>query len=102
MLNTENIIIKFSPHIFWDTDVKDIDLHTHKRFIIQRVIQYGMMEDWELLQSTYGLNTIKEEAVQFRTLDKVSLSFLCHIFKLQKTDFRCYIYQQLLPNYWNS
>lgn len=43
-------------------------------FFSQRVIEYGKIEDWNLLKSLYGLEKIKEFAIQFRTLDAVSLS----------------------------
>ena len=80
----------FSPHLSWDVDLDDFDFEKHEKFFAQRVIEYGKMEDWNLLKVLYGLNNIKDLALQFRTLDAVSLSFLSTIFKIDKKEFRCY------------
>ena len=92
----------FSKHLFWDVDLSDFDFEKHEKFFAQRVIEYGKMEDWNLLKVLYGLNKIKDLALQFRTLDAVSLSFLSTIFKIDKKEFRCYKHKQLVQNYWNS
>ncbi len=92
----------FSKHLFWDVDLSDFDFEKHEKFFAQRVIEYGKMEDWNLLKVLYGLNKIKDLALQFRTLDAVSLSFLSTIFKIDKKEFRYYKHKQLVQNYWNS
>jgi hypothetical protein len=92
----------FSPHLFWDVDLDDFDFELHDGFFAQRVIEYGKMNDWNLLKKLYGLERIRNLAIQFRTLDAVSLSYLSTIFKIDKSEFRCYKSRQLAPNYWNS
>jgi hypothetical protein len=92
----------FSQHLFWDVDLEGFDFEKHDRFFAQRVIEYGKMEDWNLLKKLFGLERIKELALQFRTLDAVSLSYLAAIFKIDKSEFRCYKHKQLIQNYWNS
>ena len=92
----------FSQHLFWDVDLDGFDYEKHDRFFAQRVIEYGKISDWELLKKRYGLKKIKELALQFRTLDAVSLSYLSTIFQIDKSEFRCYKQRQLVQNYWNS
>lgn len=92
----------FSSHLFWDTDLSKFDLDKHKSFLIQRVIEYGTLNDWKLIKEFYGLETIKKLSLEFRTLDVVSLSFLSTLFKIDKTEFRCYRHKQSVPNCWNS
>jgi hypothetical protein len=65
-----------------------------KAFIIQRVLEYGLLQDWRIINKTYGLEEIKKVAITFRTIDDVTLSFLCAILKLKKEDFRCYNLKQ--------
>lgn len=99
----ENISIQdFSSHLFWDTDLSKLDLDKHKSFLIQRVVEYGTLNDWKLIKERYGLATIKKLSLEFRTLDAVSLSFLSTLFKIDKTAFRCYRHKQSVSNYWNS
>lgn len=92
----------FSPHLFWDVDLKIFDLDKHKVFMVERVLQYGKLDDWKNLKSYYGLETIKNISLNIRSLDAVTLSFVSTIFKIDKTEFRCYKHRQLVQNYWNS
>ena len=40
----------FSAHLFWDLDLEKFDLDQYKEFIVQRVLEYGMLKDWILLK----------------------------------------------------
>lgn len=92
----------FSPHLFWDVDLSDFDFQKHKAHLIQKVLEYGLIEDWKLLKIIYGLETIKDVSLKLRSLDAVTLSYLAALFSIDKKEFRCYKHKQLLPNYWNS
>jgi len=96
------IIADFSQHLFWDVDLSLFDLEKHKVFLIHRVLEYGLIEDWNLIKEFYGLETIKEVALNVRTLDAVTLAFVSNLFGIDKTEFRCYKHRQLYPTYWNS
>ncbi len=95
-------ISDFSKHLFWDVDLNGFDFEKHDQWFSQRVIEYGNWEDWNLLKKLYGLERIKELALQFRTLDAISLSYLAAIFNIDQSEFRCYKHKQLFPTYWNS
>ncbi len=93
-INNQKDIATLSPHLFWDTDKSKLDIHQSKAFIIQRVLEYGLLQDWRMINKTYGLEEIKKVAITFRTIDDVTLSFLCSILKLKKEEFRCYNLKQ--------
>ena len=95
-------INNFSKYLFWDVDLKTFDLDKHKVQMIQKVLELGQIEDWKLLKTYYGLETIKEVSLNLRSLDVVTLSFLSTIFNIDKTEFRCYKHKQLVQNVWNS
>lgn len=101
-MNQKITINDFSPYLFWDVDLNGFDFIKHQSFFIQRVLEYGFMKDWNLLKELYGLETIKEVSLNIRSLDAVTLSYLSAIFKIDKTEFRCYKHRQLYPNLWNS
>ena len=92
----------FSKHLFWDVDLDGFDFEKHKAHLIQKVLEYGLINDWNLLKKVYGLETIKDVSLNLRSLDAVTLSYLSAIFKIDKTEFRCYKHRQLFPTYWNS
>ncbi len=96
-----SLITSLSPHIFWDVDVQSVDMEKNGVFVLQRVLQYGILKDWLLLKSIIGVENIKALAVQLPTLDDVSISFLSNLYKIDKSEFKCYKNKQSNQNYWS-
>jgi len=94
-------LFDLTPHIFWDVDVESIDVEKNGVFILQRVLQYGLLQDWLILKSSLGYEKIKSIAVSISTLDDVSISFLSNLLKIEKSEFKCYKNRQSNQNYWN-
>jgi hypothetical protein len=90
-----------SPHVFWDVDVLTIEEEKNAIFIVQRVIQYGLLKDWKILVSSLGIEKLKTYILEIPDLDPVSLSFLSNLFNYEKSQFKCYKNRQLNPNFWN-
>ena len=95
------MLLNLSPHIFWDVDVNSIDMEKNGVFVLQRVLQYGLLKDWLIIKSNLGLEKMKSIAVQIPTLDDVSLSFLSNLLHIEKSEFRCYKNRQSNQNYWS-
>ena len=93
-------VSKLSKRMFWDTPIENIDPVKHSRWIVDRVMRWGKVEDWELIKKWYGKSGLRKIVVTSRDLDNVSISFLCIVLDLKKEDFRCYIERQLHPNFW--
>ena len=103
MINKEFCKLEnFSPHLFWDMDKSKIDFVTAKTQIVFQVVEYGLMSDWILIQKIYPPEIIKTIVLNLRTLDKVTLAYLSHFFKVDKTQFRCYKTSQSAESFWNS
>ena len=95
-------VSKLSKRMFWDTPIKNIDPVKHSRWIVERVMGYGSLEDWQIIKRWYGKEGLRSTVVKSRVLDAVSVSFLCLVLDLKKEDFRCYKERQLRPNFWTS
>lgn len=91
----------FSTNLFWDVDASALDMEENKRFVIQRVLEYGILSDWEIIKNSYGINTIAEEMQKVRTLDGTSLSFISAITNIPVKKFRCYTSKQSKVLHWN-
>lgn len=76
--------------LFWDIDMEQVNMDTCPAQIIQRVLEYGIWEDWQIIRNYYGLNKIVEVCRNLRSLDPVALSFICTISDTDKTEYRCY------------
>ncbi|MBT4412201.1 MAG: hypothetical protein HOC82_20360 [Bacteroidetes bacterium] len=97
-----NLQIKYlSEHLFWDVDRSVLEPEKHKAYIIKQVLEYGLMDDWSLLQKYYGVEQIAEVSTTFRDLDKRALSFISFLSKIPIEKFRCYTYQQSIPKHWD-
>ena len=90
-----------SKHLFWDVDRNTLDLNKNFRFILTRVLEYGLINDWTLLYQYFGLEKIASEAKEIRSLDDKSLHFIAHLSDSKLEEFRCYTYKQSIPKHWN-
>ena len=91
-----------NQHLFWDIDTQHFDIDRSASWIIQRVLEYGSMKDWFIIEDYFGIDKIVAYSMNFRTLDPVALSFLCFISDTKKEDYRCYHIAQSHPTPWNS
>ncbi len=98
----ENIMSRFTENLFWDADMSKLDLNKYPAYVIQRVLEYGEMQDWKLINEIYELPKIVEVCKGLRTLDPVCLSFICAISHTKKEEYRCYRTRQSNPTLWNS
>jgi len=100
-MEKDKILSKLSKHLFWDVNRDTLDIDNNKSTIIKQVLEYGLIEDWALIYNYYGIAQIAKVAVCFRELDKKALSFVSFISKIPIEKFRCYNYQQSIPQHWN-
>ena len=91
----------FRKALFWDVDVYTIDYEKHARFVIDRVLSRGNLNDWWQLCRFYGLDTIEEEALQIRYMDKLTLNFCHTLFNTPKEKFRCYNTEPSIQKLWD-
>jgi len=40
--------------LLWDVDINDLDVDKNARYIIQRVLEYGELEDWKLIKQYFS------------------------------------------------
>ena len=90
-----------SGRMFWDTPVSNIHWYEHRHFIVQRVMRYGKLEDWKLIQQWYGSDTLREIVVSLNNLDAISVAFLSLVLNIDKKAFRCYTEKQSRQNFWD-
>ena len=101
-MSSKECIAKLSNVLFWDIDMNEADMDKYPAHFIQRVLEYGNMDDWRLLRDYYGLDKIVEVCKGLRTLDPVCLSFICTISNTKEEEYRCYHFRQSFPTLWNS
>lgn len=93
--------MELRPSLFWDADVKTIDLQKHKRQIIERTLMRGRIEEVCALFAFYGRNVIAEVMISARYIDKLTLALCSALFEKPITEFRCYKLAQSNPQHWD-
>lgn len=76
-------------------------MDNNKEYIIKQVLEYGLINDWRIIKNYYGVKQIGEVAKEFRNLESKTLSFISIVSQVPKEEFRCYTYQQSIPQHWN-
>ncbi|MEN9611116.1 MAG: hypothetical protein RLZZ628_1930 [Bacteroidota bacterium] len=92
---------KLSKFIFWDVAFDTLDYEKDKFFIIEKVMNYGLWEDFKALVQFYGNDIIKKEIKKSAYLKKDVLNFLCFYFHLKPHQFKCYTRRQSNPKHWD-
>ena len=79
-------IFPFRRHLFWDAAVEDIDMKKNKRYIIERVLTRGFLEDFYLLTKMYSTEEIQLALRKSKELDAKTVNFCSNYFNLPKSE----------------
>ncbi len=71
-------------YLFWDVD--RLSTKKNSRFIIERILNFGDIEDFVWAKKEYGSERIKEVLKTSRQLTAKSLYFWCDFFNLKTTE----------------
>ena len=93
-MSSVSYISQLSPVLFWDIDREHMDVEAHSAGLIQRVLEYGTLQDWRLTRDYYGMDRIVADCKRLRSLDPMALSFVCAMSNTNKEDYRCYQFRR--------
>ena len=85
-----NLLEQLSKKAFWDVDMKTIDAEKHADYIIQKVFEYGNLEDMLNVHRYYGVKKIKEAFINYQFFLPDSAAFVAAIYNFDKKDLRCF------------
>ncbi len=88
-----------SAHLFWDVNPDILNFEKNKKLIIQRVLNYGLFNDWQIIVKQYGISEIAKTAVSLRELDKKSAAFISLLSKIPQDQFQCFSSKQSTPQH---
>jgi len=80
----------FSSYLFWGIDRTKLSLEVSSVYVIDRVLSHGMLTDWQLIQTLYGKEAIRQVALNLRYMDRYAIHFCAAYFDEPLTNFRCY------------
>jgi hypothetical protein len=88
---------EFRKSLFWEAKTEEMSMSKNAPFIIERVLERGTTEEWQKIKTIYGLEKIKQEALQAKYLTKQTLYFCSVYFSEPIENFRSWQNQMLLP-----
>ena len=61
--------------LFWDTSLDNVNLKSHGRYVMEKVLEFGDLDAFEWLRDVYPGRQIKETLLLSRTLSEKSRNF---------------------------
>jgi hypothetical protein len=86
--------LKIRMELFWDLDKDRLSEETHRRIIIERVLNLGNLSEFREIVKFYGLEIIRKEISQAGDLDPKTVAFIESFLKVNKQELRCYSKQR--------
>jgi hypothetical protein len=96
-----NIKQHFSQQMFWDIDIEKLDVEKNKCWFINRVLEYGLTNDWQKLLKYYDIKEIAEISMNIKNLDIKSANLVSLLSGVPLNQFLCYNSRLLTQKYWN-
>jgi len=87
----------FQRRIFWDVDFDKLDYDKQTRFVIERVMERGDVEDIRQCRRYYGDKKIREILLSAKYLPERRLYLAAAIIDRPIQDFLCYKLRQSNP-----
>jgi len=97
----QDLLKKLDKTYFWDVNSEKLNVETSKRLIIERVVNFGNLEDFKTITDYWGKEEIKRTVVELNYLDPKTLNFLSLLYNISQKDFKCYTSRQLNVQHWN-
>ncbi|MEA2065243.1 MAG: hypothetical protein U9O66_03035 [Patescibacteria group bacterium] len=72
-------------NLFWDVQLKNLNPKKYKKFIIERILLRGDLDDFKWAVFFYGKDKIKEIFLKSKKFDFKSQNFWCFYFNLDKS-----------------
>jgi hypothetical protein len=88
-MSKQNPLKQLDKTLFWDVRFDDLNIEENADFIIERVLSFGDVKDYQLLRKMYDYEKIKKAAIKADYPDKKSINFWSMIFEIPLNSFLC-------------
>lgn len=87
----------FNKRIFWDVVFENINYDAKANFVIERVFEWGDVEDIRNCRRYYGDEKVTEALLNAKFLPEHTMYFASAVINKPLKEFRCYIFRQSNP-----
>jgi len=89
---------KLLKPLFWDTDINKLDVMKHKRYTIERILQFGLAEYVRWMLKHFEKEDIKETVKKSKVIDKKTANYWSIHYGINKEDILCFSRQSAQSN----
>ncbi|MCF7833862.1 MAG: hypothetical protein K9L98_02675 [Candidatus Pacebacteria bacterium] len=68
--------------LFWDTDISKIDFKKNKKYVIERILDFGNQEEIQWMHKEYSQDDVKDTLINSRVLGSRSKNFWEHYYNI--------------------
>jgi len=94
------ILEQLNKTYFWDVDLQRLDEIKSKRLIIERVMNFGTLQEIKLIKRYYEKKEVIKIICDLNYIDPKTLNFFSLLFNIPKSNFKCYTRKQLNHQHW--
>ena len=91
---------EFSPNLFWDANPAELDFVRHKKYVVQRVLERGTLDDIRHVFALYGFDDVVATSKTLRSMEPKAFAFIVNLSGQPKEKFRCYTLRQSAQAPW--
>ena len=88
-MSQQNFLKQLDKTLFWDTKIDSLDIKKYSDFIIGRVLSFGDIRDYHILQKMYNFQKIKKAGIKANYSNKKTINFWSIIFDVPINKFLC-------------
>ncbi len=88
--------------LFRDINFEQIDFNKNILSIIERVFNFGNIEEFKAIVTYYGVGKIKDSAKKAEYFDPKTLEFVISYFNLNPEEIQCFVKKQFRQPHWQE
>ena len=75
--------------LFWDTDASTVDLERHRKYVIERVLEFGNEAAYRWLFATFSREDIAAVVKTSSRISRQTATMMANFYGLPKGEVRC-------------
>ena len=84
-----NNLPTFIVPLLWDVNTETVDINLNKKFIIERVLEYGDLDSFNYILKTYDKQSIIDTLKTSRKISTKSGNFYAFVLNIDKQELLC-------------
>lgn len=81
--------LKELKYLFWDTDFESLDYKKHKKYIIERILEFGDEKAYKWMFKTYKDEEIIDVVKKSKNISRKTAVMMSNFYNIPKEEITC-------------